>query len=126
VKSVDLDWSEETADGLVLVRLGLALFAYLLGLPLLLWFCWLREMPIFWRNAGGYPVWFREVVLEAYYPMMGLDVAVMLLFFYLILRVPPRSPRWLRINLVVLGLMAAAIGAAVIYTVADDIDSLLS
>ena len=84
MKSGDLDWSDETADGLVLVRLGLALFAFLLGLPLLLWFCWLRETPIFWRNVGGYPVWFREVVLEAYYPVFGLNVALMLLYFYLI------------------------------------------
>ena len=125
VKSGDLDWSDETADGLVLVRLGLALFAFLLGLPLLLWFCWLRETPIFWRNVGGYPVWFRELVLEAYYPVFGLNAAVMFLYFYLILRVPPRTQRSLRINLAVLSLMATALAGAVLFTVADDIEPLL-
>ncbi|WP_309387750.1 hypothetical protein [Cerasicoccus frondis] len=28
----------------------------------------LKETPEFWINAGGYPVWLREWVLESYYP----------------------------------------------------------
>lgn len=31
----------------------------------------LRESPMFWRNAGGYPVELREFVLETYYPVTG-------------------------------------------------------
>lgn len=113
--------TEENADSFVLARLGLALFAFLLGLPLLLWFCWLRETPIFWRNEGGYPVWLRAVVLDTYYPILFLNVFLMFLYVFLLLRAPPRSQRSLRLNLAVLALMAAAIGFAVICTVADNI-----
>lgn len=31
-------------------------------------FTWLKETPEFWTNAGGYPIWLRETVLESYYP----------------------------------------------------------
>lgn len=37
----------------------------------------LRESSLFWRNAGGYPVALRTLVLETYYPATG----VLLLFF---------------------------------------------
>ena len=32
----------------------------------------LRESSLFWRNAGGYPVVLRELVLETYYPATGV------------------------------------------------------
>ena len=32
----------------------------------------LRESALFWRNAGGYPVVLRELVLDTYYPLTGL------------------------------------------------------
>lgn len=32
----------------------------------------LRESSLFWRNAGGYPVALRELVLDTYYPLTGL------------------------------------------------------
>jgi len=30
----------------------------------------LREMPEFWRNAGGYPVFLRELVYIVHYPLL--------------------------------------------------------
>ncbi len=38
----------------------------------------LRENPMFWRNAGGYPVELRELILAFYYP--GLLAYVFLTF----------------------------------------------
>lgn len=32
----------------------------------------LRETPVFWRNAGGYPVWLRELILYFHYPLLFL------------------------------------------------------
>jgi len=112
--------NEEIDSGLVLTRLGLAAFAFLVALPVLFWFCWLREMPIFWLNEGGYPVWLREMVLDTYYPIFFINVVLMMVYVGLLLRVPPRTVRSRQINFAVLALMAAAIAFAVIYTVADN------
>ena len=35
----------------------------------------LRETPIFWRNAGGFPVWLREAVLMLFYPALAIFTA---------------------------------------------------
>ena len=32
----------------------------------------LKETPIFWRNAGGYPVALRDWVLDLYYPALTI------------------------------------------------------
>jgi hypothetical protein len=32
----------------------------------------LKETPVFWRNAGGYPVGLRFFVLDFYYPITAL------------------------------------------------------
>jgi heme/copper-type cytochrome/quinol oxidase subunit 3 len=32
----------------------------------------LKEIPLFWRNVGGYPVTLRALVLDFYYPFMAL------------------------------------------------------
>jgi hypothetical protein len=47
---------------------------WLMLLPLAVWLGMtvLRESPLFWRNAGGYPVALREFVLGTYYPFTGL------------------------------------------------------
>jgi hypothetical protein len=118
--------NEEIDSGLVLTRLGLAAFAFLVALPVLFWFCWLREMPIFWLNEGGYPVWLREMVLDTYYPIFFINLVLMFAYVVLLLRVPPRTPRVLRLNLAVLSVMAAGIIFAGICTVADNVLLLLS
>jgi hypothetical protein len=42
----------------------------------------LRELPEFWTNAGGYPILFREVLQVGYYPLLGV-----LLFLHLVLAI---------------------------------------
>ena len=100
---------EEIDSGLVLTRLGLAAFAFLVALPVLFWFCWLREM-----------------VLDTYYPIFFINLVLMFAYVVLLLRVPPRTPRVLRLNLAVLSVMAAGIIFAGICTVADNVLLLLS
>lgn len=101
--------NEEIDSGLVLTRLGLAAFAFLVALPVLFWFCWLREM-----------------VLDTYYPIFFINLVLMFAYVVLLLRVPPRTPRVLRLNLAVLSVMAAGIIFAGICTVADNVLLLLS
>jgi hypothetical protein len=47
--------------------LGLILLLTDTGLTLL------KENPLFWRNAGGYPVELRQAVLIFYYPLLGIS-----------------------------------------------------
>ena len=115
-----------TEDKIILARFALAAFMLLVGLPVLLWFSWMREIPIFWTNEGGYPVWLRAVVLETYYPILLFDFLAILTYFILILRAPPRSVLCLRLDVTILSLMGAAFSFAAIYTVADNILVLLS
>ena len=57
--------------GLVWSTLNFLLGAFLLGGALL------RENPMFWRNAGGYPVFLREIVYAVFYPgLLGYFVGV--------------------------------------------------
>jgi len=43
-----------------------------LGLGVVLvWFAILRENQVFWTNAGGYPIWLRDLVLWSYLPLFG-------------------------------------------------------
>jgi hypothetical protein len=49
------------------VRSVTAVFNLVFGGGLLLVAC-LRETPLFWQNAGGWPVWFRDLVKLGFYP----------------------------------------------------------
>ena len=33
-----------------------------------------REQPLFWHDAGGFPVWMRGFVLFSFYPLLALAV----------------------------------------------------
>ncbi|MEM6909969.1 MAG: hypothetical protein AAF555_00155 [Verrucomicrobiota bacterium] len=69
--------------------------AVFLALLLLLGMTFFKEMPIFWRNAGGYPIWLREVIGLIYYPWLLFSLACLggwnvYLFCWMVSR-----PRWL-------------------------------
>lgn len=56
---------------------GLLIGALLTGFGLLvLAGAALRETPLFWRNAGGYPVELRNLVYSGFYPAFGLYLAL--------------------------------------------------
>ena len=50
-------------------------FLSLLGLPAVF-----REQPLFWRNAGGRPVWLRDFVAAWFYPLFGLELIFLVVF----------------------------------------------
>jgi len=109
----------EGADCFLLAKLGLAGFAILVGLPVLVWFSWLREEKVFWLNEGGYPIWLRELVLATFYPLLLIDVIVLLLGGILLLKSPPGCRRSLWGQSAILALMASTIAYVVIWTLLD-------
>lgn len=38
----------------------------------------LKESHVFWTYSSPYPVWFRDLVKVAYYPVLGLETMVFL------------------------------------------------
>lgn len=109
------------AGVLFLARAGLALFGLVAGLPLLVTFSVLREMELFWRNDGGYPIWLRDLVLVAFYPILMIDLAVVLVYGCLLMGCQPRSKRVLIAEFGVLSLMAAALVFSVVWSILDDL-----
>lgn len=79
-------------------------------------FALLREDPLFWQNAGGWPIWLREVVLYTFYPLFGL---LLMLFTALALicvsgiGLGP-AKMWVRVPTLLLALWLGAIGIVVV------------
>ncbi|WP_295446345.1 hypothetical protein [uncultured Thiodictyon sp.] len=51
-----------------------------LFLIVLMTFSYLREEPIFWTNAGDWPIWLREMVQSSYYPLILLEFLLLAAF----------------------------------------------
>ena len=49
-------------------------------LPFLLVMVMLRETDLFWTNAGGYPMWVRESVRYAFWPLLGIELVFLVLW----------------------------------------------
>lgn len=56
-----------TGAGLLLATLLIMVLS-----AVLVWFAILRENQVFWTNAGGYPIWLRDLVLWTYIPLLGV------------------------------------------------------
>ena len=56
-----------TGAGLLLATLLVMVLS-----AVLVWFAFLRENQVFWTNAGGYPIWLRDLVLWTYIPLLGV------------------------------------------------------
>ncbi len=76
--------------------------AALLMAGLLLPFVWLRETPYFWTNAGGYPLWLRDLVLFTYYPLLLVYVGLLSFMSWQLICRPPRFARLFCVEALVL------------------------
>jgi hypothetical protein len=65
--------------GILLAIVGLGLLTVLL-LVANTGFTLLKENPWFWRNAGGYSIELRQAVLSFYYPLLGLNFLLCLIY----------------------------------------------
>ena len=110
--------AENNQTVLVLAKLGLSGLSLGLGLPVFVWFSWLREDGLFWRNEGGYAVWLRDLVLATYYPIFAANLLLAVGIFALFLLAPPRTKFSIWVQLTVLGLMVGTMFCCGIYIVA--------
>jgi hypothetical protein len=40
----------------------------------------LREQAMFWKNAGGWPPWLRDFVAASFYPLLSLELLLLLAY----------------------------------------------
>ena len=52
----------------------------------------IREQPLFWRNAGGWPIWLRDLVGGSFYPLFMLEFLLLIVFS--VACAPYMSPRY--------------------------------
>lgn len=55
-------------------------------------FALLREDPMFWRNAGGWPIWLRELVKDTFYPLLAGELGLLVLLSAMLLCSPAMMP----------------------------------
>ncbi|HSQ07210.1 MAG TPA: hypothetical protein VLM84_05880 [Chromatiaceae bacterium] len=81
----------------------------------------LRELDGFWRNNGGWPVWFRELVWLGFYPLLGLAILLLGSLTAALGRPPgPTTP-----TVVPVALLWGLLGLVVLTFTADNLPNLL-
>ena len=92
---------------------------------LLLPFVWLRETQDFWTNAGGYPLWLRDLVLVAYYPLFFVYLAWLSLLSWRWICRPSRDIKRFCVEAVLLALLWAVVALVVTLMLANNLDNLM-
>jgi hypothetical protein len=49
-------------------------------LAVLVFFAYLREQSSFWVSAGNWPIWLRELVGASFYPLLLLELLLLIIF----------------------------------------------
>lgn len=84
-------------------------------------FAVLKEEADFWRNSGGWPVWFRDLVRVTFHPLVFME-GFLLVVYSIALLAAGRAT--LRRRVVVLLLWILLLGAAG-YSVADNVQEFI-
>lgn len=92
---------------------------------LLLPFVWLRETPHFWTNAGGYPLWLRDLVLISYYPLLLVYVGLLSFLSWLLLCQPARSVRGFCAEAILLGVLWLVVALVAMLMLANNIANVI-
>lgn len=88
---------------------------------ILIGFAVLKEEPMFWRSAGGWPPWFREVVRFSFHPLLVIQIVVLIAFTIRLLR-----HRRVRVEVVSLLLFLWLLaGTPLLVSVADNIEEFI-
>jgi hypothetical protein len=99
--------------------------AAILMAGLLLPFVWLREAPHFWTNAGGYPLWLRDLVMVAFYPLLFVYVGLLAVLSWLWIFRPSRFARLFCVEALVLALMWLVVVLVAMLMLANNISNIL-
>lgn len=97
----------------------------LVNAGLLLPFVWLRETPHFWTDAGGYPIWLRDLLLVAYHPLLFSYMALLGFLSWRLLKRPPRSAGLFCVEALVLGLLWLVLALVATLMLANNITNLM-
>jgi hypothetical protein len=90
---------QSRADGR---HLAAGAFVNLCCLLALVFFAWLREQPLFWTNAGNWPIWLRELVGASFVPLLLFEFVLLVTFSLASLRNRDTGcPRTIAVALVV-------------------------
>lgn len=105
-------------------RLLLHAAAFLMA-GLLLPFVWLREDQRFWTNAGGYPLWLRDLVLGTYYPLLLSYSALLAFLSWHLIRRPARFARWFYVEAMVLAVLWLVLAVVATMMLSNNIANLI-
>lgn len=106
------------------LRWLLASYATLPPAALLLLEGILKEMPLFWRNEGGYPVLFRHWVLYSFYPAFFMLFAWLCLLTSGLLKHRQHAGRLLWLAMLPLGISWLLLFATGITVITDNLQNL--
>jgi hypothetical protein len=94
---------------------GLAILLFLAG--------WLRETPLFWRNAGGYPVLVRELVQYGFQPCLGLEFLLLGAAGLALWRSRLAHRRLARFGLLLVTLQTLLLAGVLVMALGDNLDT---
>lgn len=77
---------------------------------------WLRETPMFWRNAGGYPILLRDAVRVGFLPLLAAHIGLSAWVWWRVVErvVSGRPPRGAILSVACLLAILTAVSALVI------------
>ena len=107
-----------------MATLGLGLNTAPAGL--LLAAAWLRETPLFWRNAGGFPVALRELVHYGFLPGLVVDGLLVGAAVLALVRHRGAHRPLARFGLLLAALQAMLLTAAVLVVLANNLDNFIN
>jgi hypothetical protein len=97
-----------------------------LFLIVLMAFSYLREEPIFWTNAGGWPIWLREIVQTSYYPLMLLEFLLLTAFSGVSIQLLSTRSRSANLAVILLPMLWGLLFLVIANSVANNLDNLLN
>jgi hypothetical protein len=95
-----------------------------LFLIVLMAFSYLREEPIFWTNAGDWPVWLREMVQSSYYPLMFLEFLLLTVFSGVSIQLLSTRAQSASLSVILLPILWGLLFVVIANSIANNLDNL--
>ncbi|MFT7685266.1 MAG: hypothetical protein ACI9FB_000609 [Candidatus Azotimanducaceae bacterium] len=83
----------------------------------------LKEDPVFWGSAGGWPVWLRDFVRSTFYPLFFFELLSLLIFSAQVF-VNVRVGRGNRLTMIILRFLWVLLAIVVGIVMKDNIENL--
>ena len=85
----------------------------------------LRESQEFWTNAGGYPLWMRDLVQAGFYPLLLLLIGTLIYHTLVMFSNWKGSAKWWCVQACLVGASWMILTAAVTFALANNILNLM-